>query len=67
MPDEYNLALSQRRANAVRDHLVRRGYPAARLHGKGMGEGRPIANNATSEGRANNRRVEIVLEREVKQ
>jgi len=64
--DEYNLALSQRRANAVRDHLVHRGYPAARLRANGMGEGRPIANNATSEGRANNRRVEIVLEREVK-
>jgi outer membrane protein OmpA-like peptidoglycan-associated protein len=59
----YNLALSQRRADAVRNYLVRQGYPAARLQAYGIGEGSPIADNSTNAGRANNRRVEIVLER----
>lgn len=61
--DAYNIDLSQRRANAVRDYLVRRGYPADRVQARGLGKTRPIADNATAEGRANNRRVEIVLER----
>ncbi|MHB1184054.1 MAG: OmpA family protein [Desulfobulbia bacterium] len=60
----YNQGLSQRRANAVRDYLVRRGYPADRIQARGMGEDTPIANNDSPEGRANNRRVEIVIERE---
>ena len=60
----YNQGLSQRRANAVRDYLVRRGYPADRIQARGMGEDTPIANNNSPEGRANNRRVEIVIERE---
>jgi outer membrane protein OmpA-like peptidoglycan-associated protein len=64
--DTYNLDLSQRRADSVRDYLVHRGYPSARVEARGIGEGRPIADNATSEGRANNRRVEIILEREAK-
>jgi len=59
--DQYNLDLSQRRANAVRDYIVQRGYDAGRIQAHGIGEGRPIADNATAEGRANNRRVEIVL------
>jgi outer membrane protein OmpA-like peptidoglycan-associated protein len=59
--DAYNLDLSQRRADAVRTYLVFRGYPADRVLARGMGEKSPIADNATSEGRANNRRVEIVL------
>jgi outer membrane protein OmpA-like peptidoglycan-associated protein len=59
--DSYNLALSQRRADAVRTYLVEHGYPTDRVLARGMGEERPIADNATSEGRANNRRVEIVL------
>lgn len=61
--DAYNIDLSQRRADAVRDYLVRRGYPADRVQARGLGKTRPIADNATAEGRANNRRVEIVLER----
>ena len=64
--DAYNLNLSQRRADAVRDYLVQRGYPADHIQSRGQGEGSPIANNASAEGRANNRRVEIVIEREVK-
>jgi outer membrane protein OmpA-like peptidoglycan-associated protein len=61
--DSYNQALSQRRAETVRDYLVQRGYPADRIQARGMGEGSPIADNASPEGRANNRRVEIVIER----
>ena len=62
--DTYNRDLSQRRADAVRDYLVQRGYPASHIQSRGQGEGSPIANNASPEGRANNRRVEIVIERE---
>lgn len=59
----YNQDLSQHRADAVRDYLVQRGYPADRIQARGMGKGTPIADNASPEGRANNRRVEIVIER----
>jgi len=61
--DSYNQGLSQRRADEVRDYLVQRGYPSERIQTRGRGEGSPIADNASSEGRANNRRVEIVIER----
>ncbi|MEI6208158.1 MAG: OmpA family protein [Desulfuromonadales bacterium] len=64
--DSYNQGLSQRRADAVRDYLVLRGYPADRIQARGRGEGSPIAANSSPEGRANNRRVEIVIERELK-
>ena len=63
--ESYNQGLSQRRADAVRDYLVQRGYPADRTQARGKGEGSPIADNASPEGRANNRRVEIVIEREL--
>lgn len=63
--DAYNRALSQRRADAVRDYLVQSGYPANRIQARGQGENSPIAKNSSAEGRANNRRVEIVIEREV--
>jgi outer membrane protein OmpA-like peptidoglycan-associated protein len=61
----YNQGLSQRRADAVRDYLVQRGYPADRIQARGKGKGSPIADNASPEGRANNRRVEIIIEREL--
>jgi outer membrane protein OmpA-like peptidoglycan-associated protein len=61
--ESYNQVLSQRRADTVRDYLMQRGYPADRIQARGMGENRPIADNASPEGRANNRRVEIVIER----
>ncbi|MEN6473850.1 MAG: OmpA family protein [Syntrophaceae bacterium] len=62
--ESYNLDLSQRRADTVRAYLVQRGYPADRIQAQGLGEGHPIADNASPEGRANNRRVEIIIERE---
>jgi outer membrane protein OmpA-like peptidoglycan-associated protein len=60
--DSVNLDLSQRRADAVREFLVRRGYEPDRVQSRGLGKARPIADNGTAEGRANNRRVEIVIE-----
>jgi outer membrane protein OmpA-like peptidoglycan-associated protein len=56
-----NQDLSQRRAQSVRDYLVSRGIAGDRITGQGFGPGRPIADNASAEGRANNRRVEIVV------
>ena len=58
---ERNLELSQRRANAVRDRLVERGVPFERLTSYGYGEGVPVADNASPEGRAANRRIEFTF------
>jgi outer membrane protein OmpA-like peptidoglycan-associated protein len=58
----YNQDLSQRRAQSVRDYLVGRGIASDRVTSQGFGLTRPIADNATAEGRANNRRVEIVVQ-----
>jgi outer membrane protein OmpA-like peptidoglycan-associated protein len=57
--EAYNQALSERRAESVRQHLVDAGIPASIITAKGFGEGSPIDTNATAEGRANNRRVVI--------
>lgn len=57
---EFNQKLSEERAAAVRDQLVKMGIAADRLTTKGFGETRPIDTNDTPEGRANNRRVEFV-------
>jgi outer membrane protein OmpA-like peptidoglycan-associated protein len=57
----YNQDLSQHRAQAVRDYLVTRGIASDRITAQGFGPGRSIADNASPEGRANNRRVEIVV------
>jgi OOP family OmpA-OmpF porin len=57
---QYNQALSERRAQSVVDDLVRRGIDAARLRAAGVGEDEPIASNADENGRAMNRRVEVV-------
>lgn len=62
--DGHNLDLSQRRADAVRDALVQRGYQADLIQARGMGEGHPIASNGQADGRANNRRVEIIIARD---
>jgi outer membrane protein OmpA-like peptidoglycan-associated protein len=60
--ESYNQGLSQRRSDTVRDYLVQKGYPTERIQSHGKGMGNPIADNASSEGRANNRRVEIIIE-----
>jgi outer membrane protein OmpA-like peptidoglycan-associated protein len=56
-----NSELSLRRAMAVRDYLIPQGVAASRIEVEGLGPLRPIADNATAEGRARNRRVEIIL------
>ena len=58
---EYNMALSLRRAAAVRDYLVSRGMGQGRLETRGFGESRPISSNTTAVGRSQNRRVEMHL------
>jgi outer membrane protein OmpA-like peptidoglycan-associated protein len=57
--EAHNLDLSRRRAAAVRTWLVGRGIEGARLEAEGYGESRPVAENATPQGRALNRRVEV--------
>lgn len=57
----YNKMLSEKRASAVRDYLISRGIRADKLSAKGAGEEQPIADNATREGRLQNRRVEFTI------
>lgn len=57
--DQINIPLSQNRAQAVADYLVQRGVSPARIATQGFGSSRPIADNSTEAGRAQNRRVEI--------
>lgn len=59
--DVYNADLSQRRVNSVRTYLIGRGVDEAHLVAKGYGETKPIADNKTAAGRANNRRVEFAI------
>ena len=56
-----NLRLSQARAEAVMNYLVRKGVNARRMTAKGYGMASPIANNRTAKGRAENRRVEFTI------
>lgn len=58
-----NEKLSEDRAKAVRVYLISQGIPEERIRSEGMGESQPVADNTSAEGRANNRRVEIVLEK----
>jgi len=57
----YNQTLSENRANSVRNYLVQRGVDGQRIYAVGYGLTRPIADNNTPEGRAQNRRVEILI------
>jgi len=57
--EAYNMSLSARRAESVRAYLVDHGVSAAQLSTRGYGESNPVASNATAEGRARNRRVEV--------
>jgi outer membrane protein OmpA-like peptidoglycan-associated protein len=59
---DFNQQLSERRAATVREYLVTHGVAADRITAQGLGLTRPIADNKSSEGRANNRRVEIVVQ-----
>jgi outer membrane protein OmpA-like peptidoglycan-associated protein len=58
----YNQELSQHRAQSVLDYLVSRGVAADRVSAQGFGSTRSVADNGSAEGRANNRRVEIIVQ-----
>jgi len=58
----FNLTLSQKRADAVRNYLIKKGIDASRLQAKGYGMERPVADNSTEAGKAANRRVELKLQ-----
>jgi len=62
---EYNQALSEKRADAVRDYLVSQGVEASKLSAQGLGKYHPVADNSTPAGRQKNRRVEIIVSGEV--
>ncbi len=59
--DAYNMKLSERRAKSVAEYLSSRGVPASAISAYGRGETEPVASNATKEGRAKNRRVDVVV------
>lgn len=57
--EDANMKLSERRAQAVLDYLLRAGLPVDRLHAVGFGQSEPVASNDTAEGKAQNRRIEF--------
>lgn len=59
--ESANQALSQKRAESVKNYLVSQGIDANRIVAKGLGESRPVADNATPQGKAKNRRTEITV------
>jgi outer membrane protein OmpA-like peptidoglycan-associated protein len=59
--EEYNMTLSQNRAKAAMDYLIKKGVPPQRMEYKGYGKTQPIADNSTEAGRAQNRRTEILI------
>jgi outer membrane protein OmpA-like peptidoglycan-associated protein len=59
--DDYNMQLSEHRAQSVRDYLVQQGVPEGTIVSRGFGKTRPVATNDSPEGRQQNRRVELVL------
>jgi outer membrane protein OmpA-like peptidoglycan-associated protein len=63
--DDFNLKLSQQRADTVRDYLVSQGLPDNTVTATGFGKSGPVADNATPTGRQQNRRVEIVVSGEI--
>ena len=60
--EAYNQKLSERRAKAVSDYMVAEGISAGRISTRGWGKSKPEASNKTAEGRAQNRRVEIIAQ-----
>jgi len=63
--DDYNLTLSEHRADAVREYLVASGISPANIESHGMGKDNPVATNDTAAGRQQNRRVEMVVNGDV--
>jgi len=63
--DAYNQALSERRADAVKGYLIGQGIGSNRLVASGNGEGSPVADNTSADGRQQNRRVEVIIENAV--
>src|SRR5262249_37118940 len=63
--DEYNMKLSEDRANAVRAYLVQQGVGADKVTARGFGKTKPVATNNTGAGRQANRRVEMVVSGEI--
>jgi outer membrane protein OmpA-like peptidoglycan-associated protein len=59
--ESYNQGLSERRAQSVQEYLVSKGIRASRMTAKGYGEAMPVASNDTKAGRAENRRVELIV------
>jgi outer membrane protein OmpA-like peptidoglycan-associated protein len=59
--DEYNMKLSVDRAKSVFDYIVSKGIDPSRVEYRGYGESKPIASNETEEGRAMNRRTEMMI------
>jgi outer membrane protein OmpA-like peptidoglycan-associated protein len=59
--DEYNMTLSENRANSVRSYLIAQGIDAGNVTSKGYGKTKPVADNSTAAGRQMNRRVEMVV------
>ena len=60
--DAYNMKLGQRRADTVKQYMVRQGIEPGRITARSFGESRPVASNKTEDGRAQNRRVEIIVQ-----
>jgi outer membrane protein OmpA-like peptidoglycan-associated protein len=63
--EEFNQTLSEKRAESVRTYLTRQGVPEGSTTAAGFGKSRPIASNDTSDGRQQNRRVELIVSGEV--
>ena len=63
--DDYNMKLSERRAQAAASYLMSRGVSGSRINVKGLGESEPVASNDTAAGRQQNRRVELIVSGEV--
>jgi outer membrane protein OmpA-like peptidoglycan-associated protein len=63
--DEYNMKLSENRANSVRDYLVQQGINISSIGARGFGKSQPVATNDTAAGRQQNRRVELVVSGDV--
>jgi len=63
--EEYNMQLSEMRANAVRDYLIHEGINSSSVAARGFGEDQAVATNDTAAGRQENRRVELVVSGEV--